>query len=114
MHENRDCFKFHGFTLTLIFGPVFTFALNNYQIAGGHFIGKKNNNFWAVGKCRNIDCQVSCWQNKMTIGRLAASVLTANKIGRSENKTMTTFSSHENEVTPGVVMTGVIRSISRR
>ena len=30
------------------------------------------------------------------------------QIGRSENKTMTRFSSQENEVVPGVVMTGVI------
>ena len=29
-------------------------------------------------------------------------------IGRSENKTFTKFSSYENEVKPGVVMTGVI------
>ena len=30
------------------------------------------------------------------------------KMGRSENKTMITFSSHENVIRPGMVITGVI------
>ena len=34
-------------------------------------------------------------------------------IGRSENKTLTKRSSYENEVKPGVVMTGVFFSVCR-
>ena len=34
-------------------------------------------------------------------------------IGRSENKTLTKFSSYENEVRPGVVMTGILFYVCR-
>ena len=71
MYKNCDRFKFRDVILTLISGPVFTFASKYCQIASffitGHFNWKKNNDFWAVGKCCSVVCEVSYWQKKITI-----------------------------------------------
>ena len=50
MHGNFYCVKFHDFTLTQIFGLVFTFTLTHYHkanffIPGGISIGKKTITF---------------------------------------------------------------------
>ena len=65
-------------------GTVFAFASIITKSAslftpGGHFNWKKINDFGAVGKCSKIDCEVLCWQKKITIRPLAAPARTANK-----------------------------------
>ena len=85
MHGNFHCDKFHDFTLTQIFGFLFTFALTYYQkayffIPGGHFSWKKNTNFWAAGNCSNVVCKVPCWHKKITIRVFVTSAWIANKV----------------------------------
>ena len=92
MYENCDYFKFHDLTLTYLnigpcihfLGPVFTFSSNYCQTASlstpeGHF-SWKSNDFWAVGKCSNIICKVSCWHKKITIELSGTIAGTANKM----------------------------------
>ena len=54
-------------------------------IPGRYLIIQKtpqNNDFWAVGKCSDVVCEVSSWHKKITIGLLAASAGTANNTRR--------------------------------
>ena len=85
VHGNFHCVKFHDFTLTQIFGLVFTFALTYYQRSiffhtWRTFQLEKNNNFWVVSNCTNAVCKVPCWHKKINVRVLATSARIANKV----------------------------------
>ena len=56
MHENCDCFNFDDVTLTLISALYSLILLPNSFIFHTWRKNRKNNDFWAVGRCSNVVC----------------------------------------------------------